>query len=1163
MSDVSLAQFQQAAVRHIVSRFRDPKGSRRMLLADEVGLGKTVVAQGVIQALLNGRQQLKVVYLCSNAEIAEQNRTKLDPESEKPIGRVTQLALERGGSNRDLLLYSFTSGTSLKGGTGLEWERRLLLYLVYRIYGLPVWKVRWREFFRCGAGPVNWQDRTRFSQLTEDFQRKTTAEFQGALAEKWRGADFEGTKVRQALEVAVEAFDVDKPKLRHDRNRLIAFLRGGMQRIALTHIRPDLVILDEVQRFRDVLEEADNSEHIASTLLSSDVPVLILSATPYRALTLGHELSEGISSHHEDFFSTLAFLFRTDTETPSRIRRNLDAFGAHLTRPEVVSELDPQLVSLKRQLETDLTKVICRTERNWYVLDRRKGIDDQPVGCDEMPRRDELQEFFHLHKTLNPLGVGVGQVTEFWKSAPSMLSFVDAQYHVFRTLEDRQARVPSELLTPAEEMAGLATRNRRIRSVVDVAIGEGEIEPTLWIAPTYTYYENDYFKRRQPRKMLVFSGWRFVPKTVAILASAAASDRLKLDHEEASKQPIRFTEKWSWHVFDLCLPSPALAAIGDKAFREAVNAGNASAEDVISRTERILREELLKAKVSVVATGGHRAWEVVMRLESAAGYGERIKASLEKAVDQEEEGAAEHLERHKRELASWLRHDAAGLEISEGRIRRLSLVAAFSPALALFRACESVYGEAAALDSLADMTAVCMGAMRRYFNRPIVQRVIRQHRFRLAWRQMPVEDRGYAERALVYAADAHLQAVFDEFVYLLRHAAQAESVDKALNKLKDIWTLSQGSPRTNRAKGSGRLVRISESADVHATHFALAFGEDVSKDAAPDEAEDDARMRKSVVREAFNSPFWPFVLATTSVGQEGLDFHLYCRDILHWNLPSNPVDLEQREGRINRRDCLAIRASIARDWPHVEAPLATRVEAQRNPWPTLFDRIDRGAGDQRYKHGLFPHWVYECKDPDQTVRIKRHVPFFSASRDAAKYGRLKTGLALYRLVFGQVNQGDLLERLREQADALGPEAKDARLRRLASYMLNLSPIGRDAAMELARSEALTLAKQGPQSSGTCDLIAAVRRLVAGSPNVLSVVAAEVECLINVVKSATEPGKLKSAHALKVLAALAYLRNPYDQIFDLQVEGGYIDDIEVIREAWQAVASLDVLSEKIA
>ena len=33
-----------------------------------------------------------------------------------------------------------------------------------------------------------------------------------------------------------------------------------------------------------------------------------------------------------------------------------------------------------------------------------------------------------------------------------------------------------------------------------------------------------------------------------------------------------------------------------------------------------------------------------------------------------------------------------------------------------------------------------------------------------------------------------------------------------------------------------------------------------------------ATQADRVVREAFNSPFWPFVLATTPVGQEGLDF---------------------------------------------------------------------------------------------------------------------------------------------------------------------------------------------------------------------------------------------------------------------------------------------------
>ena len=41
-------------------------------------------------------------------------------------------------------------------------------------------------------------------------------------------------------------------------------------------------------------------------------------------------------------------------------------------------------------------------------------------------------------------------------------------------------------------------------------------------------------------------------------------------------------------------------------------------------------------------------------------------------------------------------------------------------------------------------------------------------------------------------------------------------------------------------------------------------------------AEDRHLARTSHVRDVSNSPFWPFVLATTSLGQEGLDFYAYC-----------------------------------------------------------------------------------------------------------------------------------------------------------------------------------------------------------------------------------------------------------------------------------------------
>ena len=87
------------------------------------------------------------------------------------------------------------------------------------------------------------------------------------------------------------------------------------------------------------------------------------------------------------------------------------------------------------------------------------------------------------------------------------------------------------------------------------------------------------------------------------------------------------------------------------------------------------------------------------------------------------------------------------------------------------------------------------------------------------------------------------------------------------------------------------------------TGFAAAFLED--------EGGNKSSNHRENMRRAFNSPFRPFVLASTSIGQEGLDFHTYCRKIVHWNLPSNPIDLEQREGRINRYENMAIRQNLS------------------------------------------------------------------------------------------------------------------------------------------------------------------------------------------------------------------------------------------------------------
>lgn len=51
---------------------------------------------------------------------------------------------------------------------------------------------------------------------------------------------------------------------------------------------------------------------------------------------------------------------------------------------------------------------------------------------------------------------------------------------------------------------------------------------------------------------------------------------------------------------------------------------------------------------------------------------------------------------------------------------------------------------------------------------------------------------------------------------------------------------------------------------------------------------------------AFNTPFYPEILVASSVLAEGVDLHLNCRHIIHYDLSWNPSDLEQRTGRIDR-----------------------------------------------------------------------------------------------------------------------------------------------------------------------------------------------------------------------------------------------------------------------
>lgn len=61
------------------------------------------------------------------------------------------------------------------------------------------------------------------------------------------------------------------------------------------------------------------------------------------------------------------------------------------------------------------------------------------------------------------------------------------------------------------------------------------------------------------------------------------------------------------------------------------------------------------------------------------------------------------------------------------------------------------------------------------------------------------------------------------------------------------------------------------------------------------------------LREAFNTPLYPMILIANEVMQEGLDLHKHCRRVVHHDLVWNPAQIEQRVGRIDRLGSLTSR----------------------------------------------------------------------------------------------------------------------------------------------------------------------------------------------------------------------------------------------------------------
>lgn len=159
---------------------------------------------------------------------------------------------------------------------------------------------------------------------------------------------------------------------------------------------------------------------------------------------------------------------------------------------------------------------------------------------------------------------------------------------------------------------------------------------------------------------------------------------------------------------------------------------------------------------------------------------------------------------------------------------------------------------------------------------------------------------GYPEAVRQYCLDGCFSDMLREYLELLaaEYNGQDENMAGAVRRagafeqpetLLTLWSRERGGPENQEISPASR--------------FAAGL---YTKDGSGS-----LEGRLAEIKDAFNSPLQPFVFATTSIGTEGIDLHWYARNVVHWSVPPRPVDLEQREGRVLRYNCHAVRLNNA------------------------------------------------------------------------------------------------------------------------------------------------------------------------------------------------------------------------------------------------------------
>ena len=1091
-----LKDFQCATVERIDELFRH--GQNRVLVADEVGLGKTLIARGAIAktALIhheNNDDIFKIVYICSNQVIANQNIRKLDVFDNRPDGNSGDARLsmqhlkiaeqeysaKKNKSYAQLIPLTPSTSFSMTSGGGTKEERALMYVLLKRIPALQRYLSEINTF--VSQDVQYWDGNVKFYDEKVQFLDNEGTGYPDNIIKKIEEYNAR-SHIYDILIRHVQEIENGAP-LTDSNNYVLQKLRRMFAEISVGMLQPDLVIMDEFQRFRSLIDsEAQETENgvIAKKFFETvGLKVLLLSATPYKLYSTMEEIEEADTpdEYYKEFFQVIDFLMN-DKEKMNHFSEVWSDYSVALRE---VIQGDAAVLHLKKKAEDEMYGLMCRTERI-SVMDTGDYIDDSSTKKALSITEGDIHTYLDMGRMLSDIGEGRSLLVDYAKSTPYLMSYMN-HYKVKERVEQIIKRNPEEVSKTRgkylwidrnwlENYGELPSNNARLEELKR-QIFNNRSELYMWVPPSRPYYdlEGVYKESKGFSKILVFSSWEMVPKMIGSMISyeeerrtvgvLSNDENLKTENnkyftEAKLRYPqsrLRFNvsrgEPRGMYIFCLLYPSETLAEVYKPI--DYLNAGYSLGE--IREELKLKIDKLLKPIIEKyernTAREDKKWYYMAPALLDGPEYVNRWINDLLSADPDADDTTEETT-------------GTSGLEVHLGRMK------------SLMNSAEKEMGRVPSdLSSvLADIAigsfAVCAfrtngGDLRR--SSELAKVFV--NRFNATEATAAVilaygddeasEGDGHWRNVLRYCCDGGFGAMLDEYVHMVSEGAGfglSEDKNHRVHELMiDALKIHSASYSVDTYPAFKKRMQGEEyQRTFMRSHYAVGF----TKSEGSESKNVD---RKDSIRNAFNSPMRPFVLATTSIGQEGLDFHHYCRKIMHWNLPSNPIDLEQREGRINRYKCLAIRQDISERF-------ADR-SFNSDVWQELFSMAaeEIRSADQSE---LVPYW---CLGKNQTVKIERIIPMYPVSKDEVNYQRLIKVLSLYRLTMGQARQEELVDYI------LQSDMKDRNY--IKSLFINLSPyVRKDEAWKEKMAERKPVVEVKKKSERQMRIEALQRELLA-------------------------------------------------------------------------------------